>query len=79
LKQREDWFEGQPDLDPEKLVFIDETWATMNMARKRGRAPRGERLRASVPHGHWKTTTFVAGLRITGLSAPICSRRSHQR
>jgi transposase len=71
LKQREDWFEGQPDLDPEKLVFIDETWATTNMARKRGRAPRGERLRASVPHGHWKTTTFVAGLRLTGLSAPM--------
>jgi len=41
------------------------------MARKCGRAPRGERLRASVPHGHWKTTTFVAGLRRTGLTAPF--------
>lgn len=41
------------------------------MARKNGRAPRGERLRASVPHGHWKTTTFVAGLRLTGLTAPM--------
>lgn len=47
------------------------TWATTNMARKSGRAPRGERLRASVPHGHWKTTTFVAGLRRTGLTAPF--------
>ena len=41
------------------------------MARKNGRAPQGERLRASVPHGHWKTTTFVAGLRLTGLTAPM--------
>jgi transposase len=41
------------------------------MARRRGRAPKGERLRAAVPHGHWKTTTFVAGLRITGLAAPM--------
>ncbi|MGB8385281.1 MAG: IS630 family transposase [Dermatophilaceae bacterium] len=71
LKQREAWFANQLDLDPERLVFIDETWATTNMARKKGRAPKGERLRASVPHGHWKTTTFVAGLRLTGLMAPM--------
>jgi hypothetical protein len=71
LKRREDWFEGQPDLDPERLVFIDETWASTNMARRHGRAPRGERLRVGVPHGHWKTTTFVAGLRLTGMVAPM--------
>ena len=41
------------------------------MARMRGRSPRGERCRASVPHGHWKTTTFVAGLRLDGLTAPM--------
>jgi transposase len=41
------------------------------MARLRGRAPRGERLRAAVPHGHWKTTTFVAGLRLSGIAAPF--------
>ena len=41
------------------------------MARTRGRAPRGERLRAAIPHGHWKTTTFVAGLRLTGMVAPM--------
>jgi hypothetical protein len=41
------------------------------MARLRGRAPRGARLRASVPHGHWRTTTFVAGLRLAGLDAPM--------
>lgn len=71
MKRRQAWFDGQLDLDPEKLVFIDETWATTNMARKNGRAPKGERLRAAVPHGHWKTTTFVAGLRLSGLTAPM--------
>jgi transposase len=59
------------DLDPDRLVFIDETWASTNMARTHGRAPRGQRLRASIPHGHWKTTTFVAGLRLTGMVAPM--------
>ena len=41
------------------------------MARLRGRAPRGERLRAGMPHGHWRTTTFVAGLRLGGIEAPM--------
>jgi hypothetical protein len=71
VKRREDWFEGQLDLDPERLVFIDETWAKTNMARTHGRAPRGERLRMSVPHAHWKTTTFVGALRIDGKTAPM--------
>ena len=71
LKRREDWFDGQLDLDPERLVFVDETWASTNMARRNGRAPRGVRLRAAIPHGHWKTTTFVAGLRLTGMVAPM--------
>ncbi len=52
-------------------MFIDETGATTKMARLRGRAPRGERCYASVPHGHWKTTTFTAGLRRSGLIAPM--------
>ena len=52
-------------------MFIDETGANTKMARLHGRAPRGERLRASVPHGHWKTTTFVGGLRLTGMTAPM--------
>lgn len=65
------WFEAQPDLDPERLIFIDETWLNTKMARLRGRARRGERLRAAIPHGHWKTTTFVAGLRLTGIDAPM--------
>lgn len=71
LKRRQDWFDAQPDLDPDRLVFIDETWASTNMARRYGRAPRGQRLRSAVPHGHWKTTTFIAGLRLTGLVAPM--------
>ena len=53
-----------------QLVFVDETWATTNMARRHGRSPRGQRLVASVPHGHWQTSTFVAGLRQDGITAP---------
>ena len=52
-------------------MFIDETWAKTNMARTHGRAPRGERLRMATPHGHWKTTTFVAGLALQGMIAPF--------
>jgi transposase len=69
--RREAWFDGQLDLDAGKLIFIDETSASTKMARLRGRAQRGERCRASIPHGHWKTTTFTAGLRLDGLTAPM--------
>ncbi|MCH7555323.1 MAG: IS630 family transposase [Proteobacteria bacterium] len=69
--RRQAWFDAQPDLDPEKLIFIDETGASTKMARLRGWAKRGMRCRAAVPHGHWKTTTFTAGLRLGGLSAPM--------
>lgn len=51
-------------------MFIDETWATTNMARRHGRARRGQRLVAAVPHGHWKTTTFLAALRHDRITAP---------
>jgi len=70
LKQRQAWFAGQLDLDPAKLVFIDETGASANLARKGGRCRRGRRLRVPVPHGHYKTGTLVAGLRLCGLTAP---------
>ena len=53
------------------MIFIDETGASTKMARLRGRAPKGQRCRASVPHGHWKTTTFTAGLRMDGIAAPM--------
>jgi transposase len=71
LKRRAAWRERRGGLDPARLVFIDETWASTNMARKRGRARKGERLRVGIPYGHWKTTTFVAGLRVTGMIAPM--------
>ena len=61
----------QPGLDATRLVFLDESWATTNMARRYGRAPRGERALDAVPHGHWKTTTIVAALRADGITAPL--------
>ena len=60
----------QPKLKTPRLVFIDETSVTTKMVRQYGRSPRGERLVAKVPHGHWKTLTFIAGLRVDGLTAP---------
>jgi hypothetical protein len=57
-ERREEMKREQPLLNPDQLVFIDETWAKTNMTRPRGRAPKGARLLASMPHGHWKTTTF---------------------
>ena len=70
LERRWRWFDGQLDLDPLKLVFVDETSATTNMARRYGRRRRGQRLRCGVPHGHYKAITFVCGLRLRGLVAP---------
>jgi transposase len=67
---RRRWREAMPVLDAERLVFLDETWASTNMTRPRGRSRRGQRLVLPVPHGHWKTTTFVAALRADGLTAP---------
>lgn len=52
-------------------MFIDETWASTNMARRHGRCARGERLRVGVPHGHWKTTTFIGALTLRGFIAPF--------
>ena len=71
LKRREAWFEGQPDLDrgPARLHRRDLGF-DQHGAHPRPR-PRGERLRAGVPHGHWKTTTFVAGLTTRGMIAPF--------
>jgi len=68
---RSAWRAAQPDLDPARLVFIDETGASTKMARLRGRSRRGTRCIASVPHGHWKTTTFVGALRPCGMTAPM--------
>ena len=67
---RDEWRASQGELNPERLVFIDETGAATDMARRYGRCPRGQRLVSSVPWGHWKTTTFVAALRVGEIAAP---------
>jgi len=58
-------------LEPERLVFIDETGTTTKMTRLRGRCPKGQRLLSKAPFGHWKTQTFIAGLRCDALTAPF--------
>ena len=65
------WRCHQATLDPTALVFIDETWAKTNMVRRYGRCVRGQRLVRPIPHGHWKTTTFVAALRHDAITAPF--------
>jgi transposase len=68
---RQRWSELKHKLDLRRLVFLDETWTKTNMTRLRGRAPRGQRLIGRVPWGHWKTTTFIAGLRHDRIVAPL--------
>jgi hypothetical protein len=75
LWRRREWFAGQLDLDPLKLVFVDETAATTNMARRYGRRRRGQRLRCGVPRGHYKPITFICSLRLRGVVAP----KAHDR
>jgi transposase len=69
-RRRVQWTSRQNQIDPERLVFIDETWTKTNMEPLRGWSPRGERLVAKVPHGHWKTMTFIAALRHDRIEAP---------
>ena len=70
-RKRARWKRYQNRLDPRRLVFIDETWAKTNMTRIHGRALRGERLVAKVPHGRWTTLTFIAALRWDRIDAPL--------
>lgn len=58
-------------MDPASFVFLDETGVSTNMVQRYGWAPRGERLVGAAPYGHWRTTTFIAGLRSTGIIAPL--------
>jgi transposase len=67
---RERWRAGQASLDPKKLVFVDETGTNTKMVRAYGRCRKGQRLIGRQPFGHWKTTTFTAGLRWDGITAP---------
>jgi transposase len=70
-RKRQRWKRHQGRLDPDRLVFIDETWAKTNMTRLRGWAPRGRKLLAKVPQGHWRTLTFLAALRRDRIDAPF--------
>lgn len=70
-ERRTSWKLWQHGVAPERLVFLDETWVKTNMVRPRGRSLEGTRLVCDVPHGHWKTTTFLSALRVTGLTAPL--------
>ena len=67
---RQAWAGTPAHLDPARLVFLDETWTKTNKARTHGRAPRGQRLSMSVPHGHWHTSVVIAGLTLRGMIAP---------
>jgi putative transposase len=69
-RRRAQWTAYQDRIDASRLVFIDETWTRTNMAPLRGWAPRGQRLKAKVPHGRWKTLTFLAALRHDRVDAP---------
>ena len=71
---REHWTaKRQPRMreEPHRLMFVDETGTSTKMTQLRGRSPRGQRLYAKAPFGHWLTQTFIAGLRCYGLSAPF--------
>lgn len=65
------WRLHQKRIDPSRLVFIDETWAKTNMTRTHGWWQRGQPLPAKVPHGKWRTMTFLAALRVDGITAPF--------
>lgn len=69
-RRRAQWRKYQGRIDPRRLVFIDETWAKTNMTRLHGRCRRGDRLVAKVPHGRWRTLTFLAALRWDRIAAP---------
>ncbi len=70
VRRRAQWRTHQNKVDPSRLVFIDETWVKTNMTRTRGWSPCGVPLLAKVLHGHWKTLTFLAGLRHDRIVAP---------
>lgn len=68
---RESWRQKQPELDVKRLVFIDETGLNTKMTRLYGRSLKNQRCVAHVPHGHWQTTSMIAGLRYDGMVAPF--------
>lgn len=70
-ERRAAWVVRQSDLDPEKLLFLDEFGAKTNLARTHGRSLQGTRLIAKAPYGHWKSSTFVGALGLRGWVAPL--------
>lgn len=72
VEGRDNWRRKQPSVDPDRWVFLDETWAKTNMTRTYGRSPIGTRLIQKVPCGRWSTTTFLGAIRSTGFIAPLC-------
>ena len=72
VEARRQWAVTQLAIDPDRVVFIDETWAKTNMTRTYGRSHRGARLRAKTPYARWETTTFLGAMRSTGFVAPLC-------
>ena len=64
------WHAAAPTWDPTRLVFLDETGITNNLLRRYGRALRGARVHDHAPCARWQTSTFLAALRVTGLTAP---------
>jgi DDE superfamily endonuclease len=70
-RDRAVWDVFAAGIDPRRLVFLDETFGTTTMTRLYGRGPTHQRVHDAVPHGHWKTTTFVAAFRLDGLFAPM--------
>ena len=71
VERRTQWQASQGDIDPNKVVFIDETWAKTNMTRRYGRSPLGTRLKEKTPCARWQTTRFLGGLRAGGFIAPL--------
>ena len=66
-----DWKSKQEQLDPDRVIFIDETWAKTNMTRTYARSDRGTRVVENVPNGRWQTTTFLGAIRASGFIAPL--------
>ena len=71
MEKRQQWRAAQEHIPPDKVVFIDETWAKTNMTRTYGRSPLGTRLIEQVPAGRWQTTTFLGAMRAEGFIAPL--------
>ena len=66
---RQQWCQAVGQIDPRRLVFVDESGVNTAMTRTRGRAPRGERVPGAVPHGDWKTVTMLGAIRCSGMAA----------